>query len=103
MGTTGDSNQTGGEESPTEPTGGSNQTGGEEESPTAPSGGSNQTSGEGSSKDVKGQLETAAGLIQDKMKSSGGFNQEELQSIMAQAGMAIAPNIEKFNELDTNK
>ena len=111
----GDSNQTG---DSTVPTGESNQTDedevtvteiiansnptGEEESPPEPTGDSNPTGGDESSKDLKTQLQTVAGLIQAKMKSAGGFNQEELKSMISQSGMKLSPSVEKFNELDAN-
>ena len=65
-------------------------------------GDSNQTGGDKSSKDVKDQLTSLAGLIQAKMKSAGGFNQEELKSMISQSGMKLSPSVEKFNELDAN-
>lgn len=36
------------------------------------------------------------------MKSAGGFNQEELKSMISQSGMKLSPSVEKFNELDAN-
>ena len=61
---------------------------------------SNQT---GASKNVTDQLKTVAGLVQAKMKSDGSLNQQDLKTMFAQGGLDMAPNVDKFNELDTNK
>ena len=74
-----------------------------EESSLPPPDVSNPTGGQDSSQKVKDQLKTIANLVQAKMKSDGGFDQEELKKIFAQSGLGILPNVDKFNELDTNK
>ena len=37
------------------------------------------------------------------MKSDGSVDQKDLKAMFAEAGMAVSPSVEKFNELDTNK
>ena len=37
------------------------------------------------------------------MESDGGFDQQELKTMFAQGGLDISPNVDKFNELDTDK
>ena len=74
-----------------------------EESSLPTPGVSNQTGGQDSSQKVKDQLKTMANLVQAKMKSDGGFDQQDLKTIFAQSGLDISPSVDKFNELDTNK
>ena len=63
----------------------------------------NQTGGQDSSPNVKDQLKTLAGFVQNKMKSNGSLDQQELKTMFAKAGLDISPNVDKFNELDANK
>ena len=59
--------------------------------------------GQDSSESVQNKLKNVANLVQSKIKSDGGLNHQELNTMFAKSGLDRSPNIDKFNALDTNK